>query len=114
MRVSPSAHKVHPVQNPRSPFAFGTGRRRLVHFLFCAFVTLQPITVLGQRQNPSRSATVTVNFNPGHPANRFTPAHALGAAVDGHDKRSEEHTSELQSLTNLVWRLLLEKKITES
>src|SRR5262249_59804519 len=38
------------------------------------------------------------------------------AAVDGHDHvpgqmaRSEEHTSELQSLTNLVCRLLLEKK----
>src|SRR5438093_10060563 len=27
-----------------------------------------------------------------------------------HDVRSEEHTSELQSLTNLVCRLLLEKK----
>src|SRR5262249_60832693 len=34
-------------------------------------------------------------------------------AVDGHvvrHHRSEEHTSELQSLTNLVCRLLLEKK----
>src|SRR5262249_56614119 len=29
-------------------------------------------------------------------------------------KRSEEHTSELQSLTNLVCRLLLEKKKTDS
>src|SRR5437016_9635047 len=28
----------------------------------------------------------------------------------GDDARSEEHTSELQSLTNLVCRLLLEKK----
>src|SRR5437016_14080343 len=28
----------------------------------------------------------------------------------GHEVRSEEHTSELQSLTNLVCRLLLEKK----
>src|SRR5262249_57884297 len=28
----------------------------------------------------------------------------------GLDERSEEHTSELQSLTNLVCRLLLEKK----
>src|SRR5258706_5906719 len=28
-------------------------------------------------------------------------------------KRSEEHTSELQSLTNLVCRLLLEKKKTQ-
>src|SRR5438046_4519673 len=30
--------------------------------------------------------------------------------VHGHLERSEEHTSELQSLTNLVCRLLLEKK----
>src|SRR5437016_13465889 len=30
------------------------------------------------------------------------------------DTRSEEHTSELQSLTNLVCRLLLEKKIKMS
>src|SRR5438046_8579469 len=29
------------------------------------------------------------------------------------DRRSEEHTSELQSLTNLVCRLLLEKKNQE-
>src|SRR5258706_8276386 len=29
------------------------------------------------------------------------------------DQRSEEHTSELQSLTNLVCRLLLEKKKTK-
>src|SRR3989442_1819416 len=30
------------------------------------------------------------------------------------EERSEEHTSELQSLTNLVCRLLLEKKRTKS
>src|SRR5437016_9024953 len=30
--------------------------------------------------------------------------------IDGRHARSEEHTSELQSLTNLVCRLLLEKK----
>src|SRR5438093_13774933 len=34
---------------------------------------------------------------------------ALAAHVDA-ESRSEEHTSELQSLTNLVCRLLLEKK----
>src|SRR5688572_32477590 len=32
--------------------------------------------------------------------------------VDGGDDRSEEHTSELQSQSNLVCRLLLEKKKT--
>src|SRR5690242_20894644 len=30
--------------------------------------------------------------------------------VHGHDRRSEEHTSELQSHVNFVCRLLLEKK----
>src|SRR5258706_4693600 len=34
----------------------------------------------------------------------------LGRAAEGIPERSEEHTSELQSLTNLVCRLLLEKK----
>src|SRR5437016_10336328 len=37
------------------------------------------------------------------------PAGALDLVVPG-PTRSEEHTSELQSLTNLVCRLLLEKK----
>src|SRR2546426_8468821 len=32
------------------------------------------------------------------------------AILGGHDERSEEHTSELQSPCNLVCRLLLEKK----
>src|SRR2546430_17493461 len=34
------------------------------------------------------------------------------AAGNGHEARSEEHTSELQSQSNLVCRLLLEKKKT--
>src|SRR2546426_1803689 len=33
-----------------------------------------------------------------------------GCPVDAYSKRSEEHTSELQSPCNLVCRLLLEKK----
>src|SRR5258706_6553990 len=37
-------------------------------------------------------------------------AHVLGQHAVGILGRSEEHTSELQSLTNLVCRLLLEKK----
>src|SRR5438046_7485294 len=38
-------------------------------------------------------------------------AAAVGREGHGEDRaRSEEHTSELQSLTNLVCRLLLEKK----
>src|SRR5256885_7221734 len=34
----------------------------------------------------------------------------LGVRAGGHEPRSEEHTSELQSPCNLVCRLLLEKK----
>src|SRR5258706_7199871 len=37
----------------------------------------------------------------------------LGEALEHVHQRSEEHTSELQSLTNLVCRLLLEKKKTK-
>src|ERR1039458_10892289 len=36
--------------------------------------------------------------------------HQNDAAGNGHPQRSEEHTSELQSLRHLVCRLLLEKK----
>src|SRR2546423_11184032 len=39
-----------------------------------------------------------------------TPAQGLGGTGDGDLGRSEEHTSELQSLAYLVCRLLLEKK----
>src|SRR5262249_60619562 len=53
-----------------------------------------------------------------HDALPIWPGHAGDAARDGRaagrgagrERRSEEHTSELQSLTNLVCRLLLEKK----
>src|SRR5690606_42040159 len=37
-----------------------------------------------------------------------------GACAQRHQRRSEEHTSELQSRENLVCRLLLEKKNKES
>src|SRR5438270_3753854 len=40
------------------------------------------------------------------------PARACG--LGARDPRSEEHTSELQSQSNLVCRLLLEKKNTEN
>ena len=65
------------------------------HFLrylarrFCVVISItgsiQSVTVLAQSANQlPRSAVVTVNITPGHPANRFVPARALGAGVDGH------------------------------
>ncbi|PYS34429.1 MAG: glycosyl hydrolase family 5 [Acidobacteria bacterium] len=41
--------------------------------------TFHPVAIPAQRR-----ATITVNFTPGHPANRFIPSKALGAGVDGH------------------------------
>src|SRR5258706_7370623 len=63
----------------------------VLSLLLCALVALQPLTVLAQRENQvPRSATVTVDFKPGQPANRFAQAHALGAGVDGHGKGQTE------------------------
>src|SRR5262249_60351240 len=47
-------------------------------------------------------------------ARRALRAVARGRLAQRARKRSEEHTSELQSLTNLVCRLLLEKKKTHT
>src|SRR5438093_6171257 len=44
------------------------------------------------------------------PRRGFLVAAGLEQALSYLETRSEEHTSELQSLTNLVCRLLLEKK----
>src|SRR2546430_9980767 len=58
-------------------------------------------------------------FRPGVPDHRVQPLgvgdraarhQSLGQALGGFLDRSEEHTSELQSQSNLVCRLLLEKK----
>src|SRR5438093_2773435 len=48
---------------------------------------------------------------PGHAVPQIDPRLRNQQSSDqGRGQRSEEHTSELQSLTNLVCRLLLEKK----
>src|SRR2546430_3599333 len=65
--------------------------------------TLFPYTTLFR----STVARVAGTSRPG----RRTPARSrTGARRPGRDVRSEEHTSELQSQSNLVCRLLLEKK----
>src|SRR5437016_12028402 len=59
---------------------------------------------------PHRSAVLPSCSSPMRSARgsaRCSPTSSTGGAIAS---RSEEHTSELQSLTNLVCRLLLEKK----
>src|SRR5262249_58439674 len=62
-----------------------------------------------ERDEPGRHRPQERRAGPPHGVLR--PEDAAGGAVLGRrTPRSEEHTSELQSLTNLVCRLLLEKK----
>src|SRR5438093_9665839 len=75
-------------------------------FLFFMFrphptSTLFPYTTLFRSKLPSAS--------PKRPTTTTRPI-GQASATDSNCARSEEHTSELQSLTNLVCRLLLEKK----
>src|SRR5215213_10400476 len=63
--------------------------------------TLFPYTTLFRTPPPAPGAA---------PAAPPAPSRPPRAAAPALRPRSEEHTSELQSLTNLVCRLLLEKK----
>src|SRR2546430_12359897 len=94
--------------------------------------TLFPYTTLFRSVRPS-AATLTAEMRPPGPGcgqasapvaashTRITPscpddasrAPSGEAASASTQARSEEHTSELQSQSNLVCRLLLEKKNTE-
>src|SRR5437016_7359698 len=66
--------------------------------------TLFPYTTLFRsRLLTRRSRRCLIGPSPGRPT-------VVGRPGLGPMRRSEEHTSELQSLTNLVCRLLLEKK----
>src|SRR5262249_62349589 len=78
--------------------------------------TLFPYTTLF-RSDQRRAATVLRHTLQHRPRGSAQLAAHHGHAAYGHRRsvpmmcrRSEEHTSELQSLTNLVCRLLLEKK----
>src|SRR2546425_8526223 len=77
--------------------------------------TLFPYTTLFRSLHFPRTRKAVAGRRAGHPFQRALP---LGGAAGPRDRggarggaaRSEEHTSELQSLAYLVCRLLLEKK----
>src|SRR2546427_9275491 len=76
--------------------------------------TLFPYTTLFRSRSGNRSCERHPREHLRHDGTRLTTDHEIGARVEGRrrevDDRSEEHTSELQSQSNLVCRLLLEKK----
>src|SRR2546430_3031032 len=76
--------------------------------------TLFPYTTLFrslQQLAPARHRQDPVSLRGEHAIERpGEPGTGVGDDDDGYANRSEEHTSELQSQSNLVCRLLLEKK----
>src|SRR6202165_4525048 len=84
--------------------------RHLLRYLarrFCVVIciagSIQSVSVFAQSANQlPRSAVVTVNITPGHPASRFIPSRALGAGVDGH---SIGETDRQLSPANIKWML---------
>src|SRR5437016_11056775 len=80
--------------------------------------TLFPYTTLfrsGGGAHPGVEGTIAQHAKAVRDHGRDVPLGREESRLPGHDHlgeaaRSEEHTSELQSLTNLVCRLLLEKK----
>src|SRR2546427_7183647 len=60
--------------------------------------------------SPAGAATAGAAGRAGRPAHRPDRARPAGCFRHTRTDRSEEHTSELQSQSNLVCRLLLEKK----
>src|SRR5258705_10279129 len=67
------------------------------------------ITVQKTGGDPTRAGDVKIEFY-GHDAFKITSPVGVTVLTDPWRNRSEEHTSELQSLRHLVCRLLLEKK----
>src|SRR2546427_7880119 len=73
--------------------------------------TLFPYTTLFRSRMMAIASVLPSAIFPGPPPPPEGAAAADGPAAGGmSDARSEEHTSELQSQSNLVCRLLLEKK----
>src|SRR5205823_14468979 len=82
------------------------GRAAVDEVLTAALAEIGDVRHVGERQVAVRGAGVVV---PGTEV-RGDGVEAIRVGARGRDDRSEEHTSELQSLAYLVCRLLLEKK----
>src|SRR2546425_5318959 len=72
--------------------------------------TLFPYTTLFRSRNARGKVEYSVDFFILKPVNLRDGNRKLFVEVNNRGGRSEEHTSELQSLAYLVCRLLLEKK----
>src|SRR2546427_6995864 len=72
--------------------------------------TLFPYTTLFRSSRSQRDHHLPASFRASSPRDRESSGLAAAERPTASPERSEEHTSELQSQSNLVCRLLLEKK----
>src|SRR2546427_6324469 len=92
----------------------------MVHFFFNDTATTEiytlslhdalPISVANVRLHGETREQPIALWHTERPSLRPLPLHPFDIATVSQVRRSEEHTSELQSQSNLVCRLLLEKK----
>src|SRR3989475_3953198 len=84
--------------------------------LFRSLTQIEGVTVYGPRGKSDRAGVVSFTYGDIHPHDIATILDQDGICIRAghHCTRSEEHTSELQSQSNLVCRLLLEKKKNKS
>src|SRR5438128_4311769 len=69
-------------------------------FVAFAFITefVNPLT----SKPHSQAVMITVWFKPGHPVNHFVPNHALGAAIDGHEKGEVDQMLSLKNVKEML------------
>src|SRR5437899_5014463 len=92
--------------NPRAPIWWHKFRLLRRSFIVAA----HPSTSFGFTRNPVCVCKIASKTPPDRPPTTAFPAALASRKTMRQGKRSEEHTSELQSLRHLVCRLLLEKK----
>src|SRR5256886_5244466 len=87
------------------------GRRSGYNYSSCIYKQAGEMSDLTPRQTQILRLIQRFISDTGMPPTRAEIAHELGfRSANAAEERSEEHTSELQSQSNLVCRLLLEKK----
>src|SRR2546430_12737324 len=86
--------------------------KQLVFFFFNDTATTEIYTLSLHDALPIYSSIAEEHMAVRTRAGLFDVSHMGEIEIAGKDARSEEHTSELQSQSNLVCRLLLEKKKT--
>src|SRR5262249_62060980 len=105
----------HPVPSPPSPGAFFFMLPRPPRSTLFPYTTLfrsatWACSVRQKANAPPPTSSPTSAAARASCTFRRLPSSLARTTATARSRRSEEHTSELQSLTNLVCRLLLEKK----